>query len=140
MANKIMGGAEGYILRIARKEWIEKVFNSAMYYTSSPRKWQTGQTVLFLAKTEVGDSFIGYGVIENVYMKEELSEEERMECEAFGWQKALEFKYIVRFDKPLALRETFLRDSKLRGKFLHGLHLKMEQVNSIISQAEGHNP
>jgi len=140
MANKIMGGAEGYILRIARKEWIEKVFNSAMYYTSSPRKWQTGQTVLFLAKTEVGDSFIGYGLIENVYMKEELSEEERMECEAFGWQKALEFKYIVRFDKPLALRETFLRDSKLRGKFLHGLHLKMEQVNSIISQAEGHNP
>jgi hypothetical protein len=140
MANKRMDVAEGYILRIAKKEWIEKVFNSAVYYTSSPRKWQTGQTVLFLAKTEVGDSFIGYGVIENVYMKEELSEEERMECEAFGWQKALEFKYIVRFDKPLALRETFLRDSKLRGKFLHGLHLKMEQVNSIISQAEGHNP
>jgi hypothetical protein len=140
MANKRMDVAEGYILRIAKKEWIEKVFNSAIYYTSSPRKWRRGQTVLFLAKTEVGDSFIGYGVIENVYTKDELPAEERMECEAFGWQKTLEFRYIVRFNKPLALKETFLRDSKLRGKFLHGLHLKMEQVNSLINQAEGHNP
>lgn len=127
---------EGYILRIAKKEWIEKVFNSAIYYTSSPRKWQNGQMVLFLAKTEVGDAFIGYGVIENVHGKEELSEEERHECETWGWKKALEFKYVVKFDNPLALRETFLGSLKLRGKFLHGLPLKMEQLNSIINQAE----
>lgn len=127
---------EGCILRIARKDWVEKVFNSAMYYTSSPRKWQTGQMVIFLTKTEVGDAFIGYGVIENVYGKEELSEEEQKECETWGWRKALEFKYVVKFDEPLAIRETFLKNLKLHGKFLHGLPLKMEQLNSIINQAE----
>jgi len=128
--------ADGYILRIAKKEWVEKVFNSAMYYTSSPRKWRKGQTVLFLAKTEFGDAFVGYGVIENIYTKEELSEEERIECEAWGWRKVLEFKYVVRFDKPLALRETFLKGSRLHGKYFHGLPLKAEQLKVLINQAE----
>ncbi len=115
---------EGCILRIARKDWVEKVFNSAMYYTSSPRKWQPGQVVIFLTKTENGDAFIGYGVIENVYGKEELSEEERRECETWGWRKALEFKYIVRFDEPLAIRETFLKNLKLLENFSMAYHLK----------------
>ena len=128
--------AEGYILRIARKEWVEKVFDSAIYYTSSPRKWQAGQIILFLSKTKMGDSFVGYGVIENVYEREELSIEEQRECEMYGWRKALEFKYVIRFDKPLALKETFLGDSKLRGKTLHGLPLERTQLDSIIEQAE----
>ncbi|MEM1566416.1 MAG: hypothetical protein QW510_04960 [Candidatus Bathyarchaeia archaeon] len=129
--------ADGYILRIAKKEWIEKVYNSAMYYTSSPRKWQKGQTVLFLAKTEFGDAFIGYGVIENIHSKEELSQEEQRECDTWGWRKALEFKYIIRFNKPLALKETSLKDLGLRGKCLHGLPLKADQLNALIDQAEG---
>jgi len=41
-----------------------------------------------LAKIEFGDAFVGYEVIENIYMKEELSEEEQIECEAWGWRKA----------------------------------------------------
>jgi len=80
-----MAKAEGYILRIAKKEWVEKVFDSAMYYTGARRKWQPGQTILFVSRTELGDSFIGYGVIENIYEKEELSEEEQRECETYGW-------------------------------------------------------
>jgi hypothetical protein len=128
--------AEGYILRIARKEWVERVFDSAIYYTGVRRKWQTGQTVLFVGKTEFGDAFIGYGVIENIYKKEELSEEEQRECETYGWRKALEFKYLVRFEKPLPLKETFLKELKLRGKTLHSLPLTKEHLNSIINQAE----
>lgn len=137
---QIMVEVDGYILRIAGKEWVEKVFDSAMYYTSSPRKWRKGQTVLFLAKTELGDAFVGYGVIENIYMKEELSEEEQRECEVWGWRKALEFKYVVRFGKPLALKETFLKDSRLRGKCFHGFPLKVEQLNALIGQAESQTP
>ncbi|MEM3580820.1 MAG: hypothetical protein QXH40_04315 [Candidatus Bathyarchaeia archaeon] len=129
--------AEGYILRIAKKEWIERVFDSAMYYTGARRKWKAGQTILFIGRMEFGDSFIGYGVIENVYEKEELSEEERRECETYGWCKALEFKYIVRFERPLPVRETFIKDLRLSGKTLHSLPLKAEQIKSIIRQAEG---
>lgn len=128
--------AEGYIFRIAKKDWIEKVFNSVMYYTKTRRKWQSGQTILFISKTEHGDAFIGYGVIENVFEKEELSEEEQRECEAFGSQRAIGFKYVVRFKKPLLLKETVLKGLKLSGKLLHGWPLTSEQLNSIISQAE----
>ncbi|MBS7621876.1 hypothetical protein KEJ32_07185, partial [Candidatus Bathyarchaeota archaeon] len=127
--------SEGYILRIAKKEWIERVFDSAMYYTGVRRRWKIGQTILFLSKTELGDSFIGYGIIERVYEKEELSDEERKECEKYGWQKAIEFKYLIRFEKPLPIKETFVKDLRLCGKTLHGLPLKAEQLESIISQA-----
>jgi len=132
-----MGETEGYILRIATETWVEQVFDSAIYYTGFRRKWLPGQTIIFLHKTSsIGDAVVGYGVIENVYGKEELSEEEQRECERWGWKKALEFKYVIRFDKPLAIKETFLKDLKLRGRYFHGLPLSKEQVASIISQAE----
>jgi hypothetical protein len=128
--------ADGYILRIAKKEWVDQVFNLAIYYTSSSRKWKIGQRTLFVHRTSLGDAFVGYGEIGNIYVLDELSDEERRECEKWGWKKALEFKYVIRFDKPLPIKETFLRDSKLRGRSLHGFPLRKEQTDSIISQAE----
>ncbi|MDH5375499.1 MAG: hypothetical protein OEZ21_11545 [Candidatus Bathyarchaeota archaeon] len=128
--------ADGYILRIATEKWVDQVFNIAIYYTGARRKWKAGQTIVFMHKTSIGDAAIGYGVIENVYERDELSEEERLECEKYGWKKAIEFKYIIKFEKPLPVKETFLKDLKLRGKYLHGLPLNREQLNAIISRAE----
>jgi hypothetical protein len=130
-------GAEGYLLRITTKKWVDQVFDSAMYYTSAPRKWRQGQTVLFVHKTNIGDAFVGYGILKKTHEKDELSEEERLECEKHGWKKALEFKYVLRFKEPLPIKKTFLKKSKLRGAYLHGLKLDKEQMNSTISQAEG---
>lgn len=131
-----MTEAEGYILRIATKEWVDQVFDLALYYTGFRRKWRPGQTIIFVHKTSVGDAVVGYGVIESIYEKEELSEEEQHECEKRGWKKALEFKYVVKFDKPLPVKETVLKDLKVRGRFLHGLSLNKQQLSSIIGQAE----
>jgi len=128
--------ADGYILRIATKQWVNQVFNMAVYYTSVPRKWKSGQIILFIHRTNVGDAIVGYGVIENIYEKDELSEEEKHECEIYGWKKAIEFKYVKEFEKPLPIKETFLKDSKLRGRYFHGLKLNKGQLNSIIMQAE----
>ena len=128
--------ADGYILRIATKEWVDQVFNFAIYYTSTRRKWNTGQTIIFVHKTSMGDAIIGYGEIGNIYASDELSEEERRECEKRGWKKAIEFKYVMRFGKPLSIKETFLKSSKLRGRSLHGFPLNKEQLDSIIRQAE----
>ena len=128
--------ADGYILRIATKEWVDQVFNLAIYYTSTRRKWKMGQTIIFVHKTSIGDAIIGYGEIRNTYASEELSEEERRECEKWRWKKAIEFKYVIRFDKPLPIKETFLKDLKLRGRFFHGFSLNKEQLSSIISKAE----
>lgn len=131
-----MVGADGYILRIATKKWVDQVFDLTIYYTGARRKWKMGQTIIFMYKTSVGDAVIGYGVVENIYEIDELSEEEQRECAKYGWKKAIEFKYVVEFKKPLPIKETFLKDSKLHGKYLHGLKLGKEQLNSIISQAE----
>jgi predicted transcriptional regulator len=110
----------------------------AIYYTSLSRKWKEGQTILFVSKTSVGDMVIGYGVIQGVISTDELSEEERRKCEEHGWKRAIEFTYVKRFEKPLPLKKTFLKDSKFRGRYLHGLVISKEQLDSIISQAEIH--
>jgi len=128
--------ADGYILRIATKQWVSQVFNIAIYYTSIRRKWKSGQTILFVHRTNVGDAIVGYGVIDNICEKDELSEDEKRECEKYGWKKAIEFKYVKEFERPLPIKETFLKDSKLRGRYFHGLRLNKEQLNSIITQAE----
>jgi hypothetical protein len=125
-----------YVLRIATKQWVDHVFNMAIYYTSFRRKWKPEQTILFVHKTTVGDAIVGYGVIGSVLEKEELSEEDRSECEKYGWKKAITFKYVVRFEKPLPIKETFLKDSKFRGRYMHGLQLTKEQLESILNQAE----
>ncbi|MEM3623324.1 MAG: hypothetical protein QXZ02_06195 [Candidatus Bathyarchaeia archaeon] len=131
-----MSEADGYILRIATKEWVNQVFEMAIYYTGFRRKWKVGQIILFVHKTALGDAFVGYGEIGNVYGLDELSEEERRECERRGWKKAIEFKYIIRFEKPLPIKETFLKDLKIHGRTLHGFPLSKEQLNSIIGCAE----
>jgi len=126
----------GYILRITREKWVEQVFERTKYYFGIRREWKPNQIILFVHKTVRGDAFIGYGVISNFQCLEELSDEERTECEKWNWRGALDFVYVVRFKRPLLVKETFLRDSKLRGKYLHGLALTREQVNFILSLAE----
>ncbi len=131
-----MAGAGGYFLRIVTEEWVEQVFSIAAYYTSLPKKWERGQTILFLHKTDVGDSVVGYGVIGDVHEKEELSEKEKHQCNRYGWKKAIEFSYVIRFGRPLPIRETSFKDSRLRGRCFHGFKLSNEQVKAIITQAE----
>jgi hypothetical protein len=126
----------GCILRIDRKQWVRQVFALAIYYSSIHRRWQTGQTVLFAHKTKAGDAFVGYGVIKDIYEKNELSDDEKRECEKQGWKKALEFSYVIEFKNPLPIKETFLKDSKLRGRYFHGLYLTKQQLDSILEQAE----
>jgi hypothetical protein len=135
-----MAEVDGYILRIATKEWVDQVFEMAIYYTGFHRKWKVGQIIVFVHKTALGDAFVGYGEIGNVYSLDELSEEERRECERWGWKEAIEFKYVIRFEKPLPIKETFLKGLKIRGRTLHGFPLSREKLNSIISDAERLQP
>ncbi|MGB9741085.1 MAG: EVE domain-containing protein [Candidatus Bathyarchaeia archaeon] len=131
-----MDRPKGYILRIATEKWVNQVFDFAIYYTGARRKMSAGQTVIFVHKMEHGDSFIGYGEIGNIYAVDEFSDAERRECEKWGWKRAIEFKYVVRFEKPLPLRETFLKDLKVKGKTLHCFPLTEEELKQIINKAE----
>lgn len=131
-----MSEVEGYILRIATKQWVNQVFSMAIYYTNLRRKWKTGQTILFVHKTNVGDALVGYGITEKACEKDELSEQDKHECERGGWKRAIEFRYVKQFDKPLAVKDTFLKGSKLRGRYFHGLKLDKNQLETILAQAE----
>jgi hypothetical protein len=131
-----MSKIEGYILRIATKQWVNQVFDMAMYYTNIRRKWKLGQTILFVHRTGLGDAIVGYGVIEAVKEKDELVDEERDKCEEGGWRRAVEFRYVKKLEKPILVKETFLKDSKLRGRYFHGLPLRKEQLTPLMDEAE----
>jgi len=126
----------GYILRIATKQWLNQVFSMAIYYTNMRRKWRQGQTILFVHKTNVGDALVGYGLIERASEIDELSEQDKYECERGGWRRAIEFKYVKQFDKPLPIKDTVLKGSKLRGRYFHGLRLGENQLDALLAQAE----
>ena len=131
-----MSEVDGYILRIATKHWVNQVFSMAIYYTNMRKKWKRGQTVLFIHKTNVGDALVGYGLIEEACRKDELSDQDKHECERGRWKRAIEFRYVKEFDKPLAIKDTFLKGSKLRGRYFHGLKLGKSQLETILAQAE----
>jgi len=127
---------KGYILRISRDEWVKRVFDRKKYCVGVRRRWEPGLTVFFARKAERGDSFLGYGFIESVQEIEGLSEEERRECEKWGWKHVLNFKSVVKFEPPLPIKETVIKDTGLWGNRLHGYRLSSEQVRSILSKAE----
>ena len=129
-----MAEIAAYVLRITSDYWVNHVFDLAIYYTNLRRKWKPDQGIIFIHKTESGDAVIGYGIIENVCMQNELPKEERFEPEK--WKEAIVFKYVIKFEKPLITKKTFLREPKFRGRFMHGLALNKEQLDSIVSQAE----
>jgi hypothetical protein len=131
-----MSEVDGYVLRIATKQWASRVFNMAIYFTSMRRKWRKGQTVLFMQKTDVGDAFVGYGLIEKALDSEDLCEQDKLDCEKGRWKGAIELRYVKRFEKPLAVRDTFLKSSKLRGRYFHGFALRKDELDCILAQAE----
>ena len=126
----------GYILRVSRDDWVRQVFEKRKYYPGIMRRWTRGTTILLARKTEQGDSFIGYGIIGRIDMPWELPEEELEYIRNQGWKCVLVFKNLIRFEKPLPLKETFLRGDKRKGKFLHGVPLTVDQVDSILEAAE----
>ena len=131
-----MSEFEGYILRIATRQWVNQVFGMAIYFTNLRRKWKRGQTILFVHKTSVGDALVGYGLIERAWEKDKLSEQDKDACEKGSWKRAIEFRYVKQFDKPLAVKETFLKGSKHRGRYFHGLKLDKNQLKAVLDQAE----
>jgi len=127
----------GYVLRIAREEWLAQVFDNAIYFTSMRRRWAQDQIVLFVHRMAAGDSFVGYGVILRACESEVLPREERLLCEEGRWRTAIELSFVKKFDRPVLVRDAFQRGLKLRGRCLQGLRLGEDEVDAVISAGEG---
>lgn len=130
------GLSKNYILRITRDEWVEQVFTIKKYYPGVPRRWEKGNLIFFAKRFEGGDSLIGYGVVKGFVKKEDLSDEERRECEKMGWRGAIVFSELYRFDPPLLIKETVLSGLRAKGKYLHGYLLTEEQADEILEAAK----
>ncbi|MCW4049501.1 MAG: hypothetical protein NWE89_07160 [Candidatus Bathyarchaeota archaeon] len=126
----------GYILRVSSDEWVEQIYELQKYYSGIMRNWKIGTPILLAKKTEVGDSFLGYGITDKVEMLWEMTPEEENYCRENKWKCALTFKPLIRFDKPLPIKATFLADDKRKGSFLHGAMLNEEQIDTILEAAE----
>jgi hypothetical protein len=126
----------GYILRIAKDEWLRQVYQIKKYYPGFKRRWDEGTVILLAKKTEAGDSFIGYGIVERVMSLEELPTDEKAYCEEHGWKCAIVFKELYRFDPPYPIKESILKDDPRRGRYLHGARLPWDMVSSILESAK----
>ena len=124
------------ILRITKEEWYHQVFTIKKYYPGVPRRWEAGNTILLVRKADEGDSFVGYGIVERFVKKDLLPEETRLECEKMNWKGELVFSELYRFEPPVPLKDTILKGSGVRGRYLHGFHLTEAQVESILKVAK----
>ncbi|MEM2875543.1 MAG: hypothetical protein QXL67_01120 [Candidatus Bathyarchaeia archaeon] len=132
-----MSTHKSFVLRIARDEWLKKVFEVKRYYPGVARRWES-EGLIFLAKrVDKGDSIVGYGVIKEFLARSSLPENERRECEEMGWRGAIVFSDLYRFDPPLPIKKTILGGLKAKGRFLHGYPLTEEQVKSVLEAARG---
>jgi hypothetical protein len=128
----------GYILRISTDSWRDQVFELKKYYSGVMRGWKRDTQILLAKKTEVGDSFIGYGVVGKVEMLWELSPEEEAYCRENNWRCALTFKALNGFERPYPIKESILSEDPRKGSFLHGARLTEDQVDEILDAAEAH--
>ncbi|MFB0523314.1 MAG: hypothetical protein ACETV1_06100 [Candidatus Bathyarchaeia archaeon] len=133
---KEKSSSKGYILRISRDEWVRQVFSLKRYYAGVRRRWEPELTIFFARKAEKGDSFLGCGVIKSVQKAKELSGRERAECEKWGWRHVLHFKNLVKFEPPLPIKETAIKDVGVYGRLLHGYSLTQAQIQSLLSKAQ----
>jgi hypothetical protein len=130
------GESYGYILRISTDSWLSQVYELKKYYSGVVRGWKRDTPILLAKKTEVGDSFIGYGVVGKVEMLWELLPEEEAYCRENNWKCALTFKALNRFEKPYPIKESILAEDARKGSYLHGARLKGEEVDEILDAAE----
>jgi hypothetical protein len=128
----------GYILRISTDSWRDQVFELKKYYSGVMRGWKRDTQILLAKKTELGDSFIGYGVVGKVEMLWELSPEEEAYCRENNWRCALTFKALNGFERPYPIKESILAEDPRKGSFLHGARLTEDQVDEILDAAEAH--
>lgn len=132
----MVNNGPGYILRINSDEWVEQVFQLSKYYPGLIRKWRKGTHILLARKSDEGDSFLGYGVVDKVEMPWELTPEEEDYCRENNWKCVLTLKPLIRFKRPFPLKDTILADDKRKGSYLHGALLREEQLENILGSFE----
>jgi hypothetical protein len=136
METKKINSTDGYVLRISHEDLVNQVFSLGKYYSGVIRDFKRGTPLLFAAKSEGGDSLVGYGVIDNVENLWEMLPADEDYAKEHGWKIALTLRGATRFKTPLLIKNSLLKDDKRRGAFLHGAKLSEETIDALLEQAE----
>jgi hypothetical protein len=136
METKKASSTDGYVLRIAHEDLVNQVFSLGKYYSGVIRDFKRGTPLLFAAKSESGDSFVGYGVVDKVEFLWEMTPEEEAYAREHGWKIALTLRGATRFKNPLLVKNSLLKDDKRKGAYLHGVKLTEETIDALLEQAE----
>ena len=136
LSQKGKSTSKNFVLRIAKEEWFKQVFALKKYYPGILRRWEKGSLIFLAKRSDKGDSFVGYGVMEEFVKENELPDEEKRKCKNRGWKGAIIFSELYKFDPPLLIKETILGNLGIRGRCWHGYKLTEEQTEAILEAAE----
>ncbi|MEM2341495.1 MAG: hypothetical protein QXX94_00325 [Candidatus Bathyarchaeia archaeon] len=126
---------KNFILRVTKEEWFKQVFTIKKYYPGIIRRWEENSLIFLARRSDRGDSFVGYGIVNKFVKRDLLQDEERHECERMGWKGAILFSELYRFEPPLPIKETVLGGLKARGRCWHGYPLTNRQAYEILETA-----
>ena len=136
MGTKKISSTDGYVLRIGNEDLVNQVFNLGKYYSGIQRNFIRGTPILFAAKSEGGDSLVGYGVVDKVESLWEMTPEEETYAKEHGWRVGLILRGATRFKTPLLIKNSLLKEDKRKGAYLHGAKLTEDTIDALLEQAE----
>jgi hypothetical protein len=136
MESQKISSTDGYVLRISHEDLVNQVFSLEKYYSGIQRNFIRGTPLLFAAKSESGDSLVGYGVVDKIEYLWEMTPEEETYAREHNWKIALTLRGATKFGTPLLIKNSLLKDDKRKGAYLHGAKLTEETMDSLLEQAE----
>jgi len=136
METKKASSTNGYVLRISHEDLVNQVFSLGLYYSGVQRNFIRGTPLLFAAKTDDGDSLVGYGVVDKVKYLWEMTPADEDYAKEHNWKIALTIRAATRFRTPLLIKNSILKDDKRKGAYLHGAKLSEETIDALLEQAE----
>jgi hypothetical protein len=136
METKKASSTDGYVLRISHEDLVNQVFSLGKYYSGIQRNFIRGTPLLFAAKTDDGDSFVGYGVVDKIEYLWEMTPADEDYAKEHGWKIALTLRGATRFKNHLLIKNSLLRDDKRKGAYLHGAKLSEDTIDVLLEQAE----
>ncbi len=136
METQKVSSTDGYVLRIAHEDLVNQVFSLGKYYSGIQRNFIRGTPLLFAAKSEGGDSIVGYGVIDKIEHLWEMTPADEVYAKEHGWKLGLTLRGATRLGTPLLIKNSLLKDDKRKGAFLHGAKLSEETINTLLEQVE----
>ena len=136
METKQASSTDGYVLRISHEDLVNQVFSLEKYYSGVIRDFKRGTPLLFAAKSESGDSLVGYGVVDKVEFLWEMTPADEEYAKEHNWKIALKLRGATRFRTPLLIKNSLLKDDKRKGAYLHGAKLSEDTIDALLEQAE----